>query len=244
MAIMYKTINFNVRERDVNLKDEIRPATVLDYFQDTAGIHAGELGVGYEPMVEKKLFWVILYVTFEAVGRIPTFGEVIKVNTWPKVQSKIEFEREYEIRNKEDKLLIKGISNWCVISSETRRLERADKVSFNGEYYDKTNYNEKCKRRLNLCPKDIIAEYNYKVHMTDLDHNLHLNNARYLDVIYNMFPENGKKSFKRCEIAYISEARLNDIINVKYFKDENNNDCYQGYVNDQLSFEAIIELGD
>ena len=243
MALMYRTMNFNVRERDVNLKDEIRPATVLDYFQDVAGIHATELGVGFEPMIEKKLFWVILYVTFEAQGKIPTFGEIIKINTWPKLQSKIEFEREYEIRDQKDNLLIKGISNWCVINSETRRLERADKVTFSGEYYQNSNYTEKCKRRLNLTPTEIIADYNYKVHMTDLDHNLHLNNARYLDVIYNMFPENGKKSLKKCEIAYISEARLNDIINVKYFKD-GNKDCYQGFVNDLLSFEAIIELGD
>ena len=53
-------------------------------------------------------------------------GEVIKVNTWPKTQSKLEFEREYEIRDINDNLLIKGISNWCVINSETRRLERAE----------------------------------------------------------------------------------------------------------------------
>ncbi len=243
MAIMYKTIKFNVRERDVNLNDDIRPATVLDYFQDIAGIHASELGVGFEPMLNLNLYWVILYVTFERVGKTPSFGEQIKVNTWPKLQSKLEFEREYEIRDINDNLVIKGISNWCVINSQTRRLERADKVKFNGEYYDKSNYDTKCKRKLSLKPENILAEYDYKVHMTDLDHNLHLNNARYLDVIYNMFPENGKKNFKRCEIAYISEARLNDIIHVKYFKD-GNMDCYQGFVNDELSFEAIIELED
>ena len=243
MAIMYKSINFNVRERDVNLNDEIRPATVLDYFQDIAGMHANELGVGFKPMVENNLFWVILYVTFEAKGKIPKFGDVIKVNTWPKMQSKLEFEREYEIRDINDNLLIKGISNWCVINSNTRRLERADKVKFIGEYYDKTNYDTKCKRKLSLIPNEIISEYEYKIHMTDLDHNMHMNNARYLDIIYNMTPENGKKRIKKCEIAYISEARLNDIINVKYFKSDNN-DCYQGYVNDELCFEAILELED
>ena len=243
MAIMYRTINFNVRERDVNLNDFIRPATVLDYFQDIAGIHATELGVGFKPMLDLKLYWVILYVTFEKIGKMPKFGDVIKVNTWPKMQSKLEFEREYEIRDLNDNLLIKGISNWCVINSETRRLERAEKVKFNGEYYDKSNYDTKCKRKLGLIPNNIIKEYDYKVHMTDLDHNMHLNNARYLDIVYNMMLENGKKDFKKCEIAYISEARLNDIIHVKYFK-EDNKDLYLGYVNDELCFEASLELED
>ena len=72
-----------------------------------------------------------------------------------------------------------------------------------------------------MTPSDIISEYDYKVHMTDLDHNLHLNNARYLDIVYNMMIENGKKEIKKCEIAYISEARLDDIIHVKYFKIDN-----------------------
>ena len=79
--------------------------------------------------------------------------------------------------------------------------------------------------------------------MTDLDHNLHLNNARYLDIVYNMMIENGKKEIKKCEIAYISEARLDDIIHVKYFKIDNK-DCYQGFVNDELCFEAILEMED
>jgi len=243
MSIMYKTINFNVRERDVNLNDNIRPATVLDYFQDIAGIHATELGLGFEPMLKLNLYWVILYVQYEKVGKIPSFGEQIKVNTWPKLQSKLEFEREYEIRDLNDNLLIKGISNWCVINSESRRLERANKVKFSGEYYDKSNFDTKCKRKLNLTPSDIISEYDYKVHMTDLDHNLHLNNARYLDIVYNMMIENGKKEIKKCEIAYISEARLDDIIHVKYFKIDNK-DCYQGFVNDELCFEAVLEMED
>lgn len=241
MSIMKKEITFNVRERDVNLNDNIRPASVLDYFQDIAGIHADELGVGFEPMIKLNLYWVILYITFERVGKVPSFGEKINVVTWPKVKTRLESEREYEIRDMDNNLLIKGISNWCVINAETRRIEKTDKVVFNGEFYKESNYQEKCKRRLNLTPNNVIKEYEYKVHMTDLDHNMHLNNARYLDIIYNMMRENGKKDFKKCEIAYISEARLDDIITVLYFKD-NDKDCYLGKVNGETCFEAILEM--
>ena len=96
MSIMKKEITFNVRERDVNLNDNIRPASVLDYFQDIAGIHADELGVGFEPMIKLNLYWVILYITFERVGKVPSFGEKINVVTWPKVKTRLESEREYE----------------------------------------------------------------------------------------------------------------------------------------------------
>ena len=129
MSIMYKTINFNVRERDVNLNDNIRPATVLDYFQDIAGMHATELGVGFKPMLDLNLYWVILYVEFEKVGKIPHFGEQIKVSTWPKIQSKLEFEREYEIRDLNDNLIIKKNSQFAELHGSVRKTNSSDSIS-------------------------------------------------------------------------------------------------------------------
>ena len=242
--LMYKKLEFNVRERDVNLNDLIRPATILDYFQDIAGMHADILGVGYKDMLNLNLYWVILYEEFEVINNLPKFGERILVNTWPKTTGRLEAEREYEIRDLNNNLLIKGISNWCVISTDTRKLERMDKVKFNGEYYDKSNYLEKSKRRLNLKLKDVIKEYNYKVLLTDLDHNKHLNNARYLDIIYNMREDLAYKNVKKVEIAFLHEVRYDEIINVKYFKDEFNVDSYIGYVNDTECFEARVIMED
>ena len=48
--------------------------------------------------------------------------------------------------------------------------------------------------------------------------------------------------FKDVEIAFIHEAKLDDIINLKYYKNENGKDCFVGYVNDEVIFEAILTM--
>jgi acyl-ACP thioesterase len=115
-------------------------------------------------------------------------------------------------------------------------------LEFQGEFYTKENYAYKMTHHLGLVPNTVIKEYQYKVLLTDLDHNCHLNNARYLDIIYNSGIYKGRGYFKDVEIAFIHEAKLDDIINLKYYKNENGKDCFVGYVNDEVIFEAVLTM--
>jgi len=244
MSLMYLSKIRNIASKDVDLNDLMRPSAALDKFQDMAGAHADMIGVGYDEVYGKhNLVWVILFEQLEVVSRLPKFNEEVYVNTWPKRQYKLEFEREYEIRDMDNNLLIKGISNWVLIDATKRRIARTDSISFNGEYIDKCNYLEKQPRRLNLVCNEVIKSLEYKVLLTDLDHNGHMNNARYLDAIYNLFfDDKNKKSFKKVQIAFVHEAYYGQTIKINYFKTEDNLDAYTGYVDDQLSFELILEM--
>ena len=59
------------------------------------------------------------------------------------------------------------------------------KIIFNGEFHTVTNFPEKCKRKLNLNPNGPMEYFHYEVKSCDLDHNGHMNNARYLNIIFN-----------------------------------------------------------
>lgn len=243
MALMYKTINTYVREKDVNLSDNIRPSAILDLFQDIAGIHANELNIGYLDLLKENLYWIVLAWDIKVISRIPKFGEDIKVITWPKVAYRLEFEREFEIRDINNNLLIIGNSDWILMDSVKRKIERANRVEFKGEYYKSNNFSDKMNHRLNLEIDNIDLEYDYKVEVTDLDHNGHLNNARYLDIIYNMDINKAHKSIKSLKISFIHEAMYNEIIHVIHgIKD--GFDLYLGYVKDELSFEVMVKLED
>ena len=237
MAVMLYETKFYVHAVDTDLKDKIRPASVLSYFQDAASVNAVELGVGYHDLLDLNLYWVILYEEFEILKDIE-WGEVVRTRTWPKSRTRLEFEREYELRNNQDELLVKGISTWCVISTETRRLERGDSVIFKGEYYDYTNYHEKLNRKMKLQITEPDMTYDYKVLYTDLDHNLHLNNAKYLDVIYNMHAND--KKVKKVRISFVNEAHVGETLHILY-KHEEQGDCYIGLVGSNTCFMAILE---
>lgn len=243
MSLLYKEKNFFIHTSYVDRKENARLSGILDICQDIAGMHAIDIGVGYDFMSPKGYGWIVLYEKVVVRDRMPKYGDDVIVKTWPKARGRLEFEREYEICDIDGKPLVNAISNWAVMDIETRRISKATDVNYDGEYYPNNYFNEKAKRRLSLSLGDVIAEANYKIQLSDLDPNGHMNNAKYLDIIYNMNVHKEYKNIKEMEIAFIQEARLDDVITVKYFKDDNN-DCYIGMVNDAPCFEVIIRLED
>ncbi len=239
---MYKERESIIKARDVDLFDNARPAAILDLFQDLAGDHAMELGLGYEDAYKLGFYWVILAEKFEVVSRVPAYDDIVRVKTWPKPNGRLFCEREYEIVDSNDNLIIKGISTWGLIDINTRKILRPDLASFKGEFYPRTNYKTPMRHKLGLRLGEVIKEYDYKVLLSDLDHNKHFNNARYLDVLYNMNVINDRE-YSSCEIAFIREAYHDDIIRVKYYMEENKA-CFIGYLEDEVCFEARFILED
>ena len=88
MKLMKKSMDFFIQTRDVDQNDRIRAASLIDFFQDIAGLHAEELGVGYEVLKEKNYAWVILYQRFEII-KMPPYLEYVTITTWPKPKSRL-----------------------------------------------------------------------------------------------------------------------------------------------------------
>lgn len=239
MKLMKKSMDFFIQTRDVDQNDRIRAASLIDFFQDIAGLHAEELGVGYEVLKEKNYAWVILYQRFEII-KMPPYLEYVTITTWPKPKSRLEFEREYLMTSKDGQPLVQGISNWVVIDLESRGLVRTDKINFNGEYVTETNYSEKCKRKLNLDKTKIMDSFTYEVQLGDLDHNGHMNNARYMNVIYNhMDFYQASKYISTVEIAYIKEARFQDELTIGHYPIDGK-EAFIGFVHNEVCFECLI----
>lgn len=236
---MKKTMEFFVQTKDVDFNDVIRPTAILDLFQDAAGVHAKDLGVGYEAMLQKNYAWVVLYQKFSILN-IPPYLDYVLLNTWPKPKSRLEFLREYQMTTRSGEVLVQGISNWVVIDLKTRGLVRSDSIEFNGEYVDYTNYPDRCKRKLNLDSSLIIDTFEYVVELDDIDHNGHMNNARYLNVLQKyLFTFGCKKYIKDVEIAYIKEAKYKENIRIGHFTIENK-EAFIGFIKDEICFECLI----
>ena len=228
-----------MQTKDVDFNDMIRPTAILDIFQDAAGLHAKDLGVGYEMLKQKNYAWVVLYQKFEIMRKLPYLDTVL-IHTWPKPKNRLEFAREYLITDKKEEPLVKGISNWVVIDLNSRGLIRSDSIMFDGEYVEYTNYPERCKRKLSLDSSLIETYFDYIVSLDDIDHNGHMNNARYLNILQNyLFTFGSKKYMKTVEIAYLKEAKYKDHLRIGHFVIENK-EAFIGYVNDEICFESLI----
>ncbi len=242
MGILKKEMAFFIQTKDVDQQDRIKPQSVFDLFQDIAGLHAEELGIGYRQCLADHRAWVILYEEIEILNQPPYLADV-KVITWPKPKHRIEFEREFLMVDQANRPLVKGISNWIVIDSESRRPVRASSIEFEGTYYDFTNYPFQTPRALQLDTSKLNEQFSYSVVYDDLDHNGHMNNARYIGMIYRHFTTRYPNAyFKKVAFAFIKETKVGETLHVSYGFTAFNEVCFVGTVAEHRSFECKVEL--
>ena len=130
--------------------DLIRPSSILDLFQTEASLHANILNLGYFDMLKKNLLWIVSYQEIDIVGKLPEYCDKVIVSTWPHERKRLEYVREYEIKDSNGNLLVSGIASWFTIDINKRTLVRDDNVEFVGEYYPNTNYPDFRRRKIQL----------------------------------------------------------------------------------------------
>lgn len=191
--------------------------SLFNYFQDIASEHAIKLGYGRDDLLEHNNFWVLSRIYAET-GELPSWGDRVTVATWPRGLDRLFALRDYEVRDREGRVLCSATSSWLIIDQTSRKIKRPDKIltSFKTE----PKFMNPLPRNANkLDPVDgesLIAS-RFRVRISDLDINLHTNNVMYLKwVIDTMNPGfilNNIPVF--IEINYLAESHFDDEIIIK-----------------------------
>ena len=181
---------FQLRTSDFDCRGQIKPSAVLDLFQEVAGAHAIELGVGFDDLLKKELIWVIVKVKFRIENDIKEHQKVI-VKTWPLPAGRVTLQREYLIEDKSGKILVKGTSEWVTVHSEKRRIVPPTNVYPLEEYCEDKMFEEKLVKVPDFTDISVKIEVNSE--FCDLDRNGHVNNIRYADYVLNALAPNEEK---------------------------------------------------
>ena len=172
---------YDIRTSDFDKFNHIKPSSVLDLFQDAAGRHAEEIGVGYEAMKNRSYFWVLVKTKFEIISQ-PEMHQKVVVKTWPLPPNKFIYRREYSIENENGEKLIVGSSEWVVVHSERRRfVSVSDLYSFTDGFHTEMNFAEKLEKI-----EDFDADslpYTVNPGFSELDANNHVNNTKYANFV-------------------------------------------------------------
>lgn len=176
-------MKYDLRTSDFDKFNHIKPASVLDLFQDIASRHAEKIGVGFEAMKERSYFWVLIKIKFQVVSQ-PSFQQKVIVKTWPLAPDKLIYRREYSIENENGDKLIVGSSEWVVMHSERRRLVLApDIYPFSDGFYAVMNFEEKLDKvedfEVNTSSYSVIPGF------SELDVNNHVNNTKYANFVFD-----------------------------------------------------------
>lgn len=238
MKLEYEA-NYRMRTNDFTCYDKLSPTSILDTFQDVAGTHAAILKMGFDDMVAKGYYWVVFREKVTILGNVKP-GETIKAITWPEPKKGVSFIRNYKMLNESNEVVAVGSSLWVVISSVTRRLDRARDVIYDGEYVEEKVYDSLDKLKEIEINSDFIL---HEVKFRDLDHNKHMNNSKYMDVFLDILDLKPTEIIKSFQLDFLHEAKYKDVIKLKYQKIDNIY-YFVGYIKDVLAIRAEIEVSN
>lgn len=208
-----------LRASDFDKYNFIKPSAVLDLFQDAAGQHALEIGVGFSDMINRGYHWVLTRVRFEIVNRLDLYQNVL-VKTWPLQPNRLNYKREYCIEDKSGNLLVKGTSEWVVIDSVKRKfISVPDLYPFDDGFHQEIMYECKLSK-----VKDFQNAHNSHIVNTsfnDLDINDHVNNTKYANYVVDAINPTCDKILKEFQIDYRKEVLSGEKLEITYVEQEN-----------------------
>ncbi len=193
---------FCLRTSDFDCRARLKPSAILDLFQEVAGSHASELGVGFEELLKNNLLWVLTKVKFKIVGKIDMHKAVI-VKTWPLAPSRVTLQRDYLIEDENGNPIVIGTSEWVTMHSETRRLVPKTDIYPLEEFCQDKMFEEKLRKvpdfEIGEDYKKIIPEF------CDLDVNSHVNNIRYADYVMNFLNPQENEDIEEFQLDFHRE---------------------------------------
>lgn len=217
MAKLIYQKQYPITTDQLDFSDCLTPCAILNYFQDVAGRHAEILNVGFHDLIKDNCIWVILRIKYEVI-EFPKNNEDILLETWPKENGRIDYNREYIIKDLKGKTKIIGSSQWVIIDVNTRMIKRGNYVKFDGEFIEKNNFEKPLERLTRKNMNNFVTSI--KIPYSYLDHNGHMNNSKYAEVISNVLRLNKNEKIKGMQIDFIKESMLDEILNIYLEKEE------------------------
>lgn len=238
-SIVYEK-RYEIHSYDTGTNGKLRPDALLSFLQDIAGHHATILNVGRNDLLERKRFWALIRIVCK-LDYTPRWNEEIIIKTWPRGIEKILAIRNFIICLSDGEVIGEASSSWVVVDKDSRRPVRPDanlaELGTEDPYIDFS------------CPNAVklpgTGDNAYRsdiklVRYSDLDVNMHVNNARYMQWILDSYPLDFVQNNEVSEIEanYNSETTPGQ----KYIvtAEERDNSFYHSVIKEDSGMEACI----
>ena len=193
-------------------------SALLEIMEDAAGEHTDCVGIGKATKIESDHVAWILHDWKVKVIKRPIYNDELTVKTWGRNFQKAYTYRDFEIYNSNGELSVIATSKWSLMNVVERSITR-----LTDEMRDAYAPENECVFDDEALPKpEIPSEFSnvmsYTVTRRDIDVINHMHNIYYLDLAYEVLPEEvyEKRPFDEFRITYKHEIVLGDVIECKY----------------------------
>lgn len=243
--------NFVVKWHEIDGGMELKPYAFMNMAQEVANVHSSMLKFGYKELIALNEVWVLSRIKIQYL-KAPKWGEKVNMETWHKGKSGLFWLRDFLLCNQAGEEVAVATSSWVIMNINTRRIERNTIFDKSPDIIDFS-----CNRNVIDLPCDKIASVSdlefvrdHTVMYSDIDFNLHANNAKYIEWIMDSISLDYYKKYKfnELQINYISEAKFGDIIKISKHETPLAGGglkiYYQGSRDEALIFQGELMLGE
>ncbi|WP_010250544.1 acyl-[acyl-carrier-protein] thioesterase [Acetivibrio cellulolyticus] len=239
---------YHIELSNVDFTKALKLSALFNCFQDIASEAVESLGIGINTLEQEfGVAWILIRIRVDIV-RTPVWNEDIWIETWHQESKKLEFERDFIVRDSNGSIIASAVSTWVIVDIKTREIRKTELIAFN-------NF-QNIKERAIDCKLGKVKPFGQKevvykkvIGYSDIDFNGHINNSRYIDYIMDCFSVDNHMKYcvKTMEINYVNEALYGDsIILNKDISALNSNMLYIEGIsekNGKIIFKSQVEVG-
>lgn len=149
----------------------------------------------------------------------PCWNEEILVKTWAREFLKVSSFRDFEVTDKEGKLIATATTEWVLIDTKKGTIGKiTDEMKEKYGKVEKSVFTEEVISKLKPA-ENMEKIYEYTAKRRDIDVNHHVNNANYLEFAYDAFPGSENIKFDNLEIYYKKQIKLGETVSIFYSKE-------------------------
>lgn len=208
---------------------------MLDVMQECAHKHLASVNLSAIKLMEKGMMVFVTRISCK-ISRMPKRGEVLRTKTWTLPERRAGLLRYHTMDTLDGERVIDAVSQWVSVDANSRRL-----ISSQG-FIDAWNY--RFAEMANGCPApkklrencEFTSQNEIVIDENRLDFYGHVNNSEYASFIDETQNIKNPSGFR---IAYTSEAKLGDVLNVKSGGDESSR-YFEAEFSRGVSFKAKV----
>lgn len=192
---------------------------VINRLIEVATLHADEIGIGYETLVEHNQTWVLSRVAVE-MTHYPVVNDHYTVRTWISDINRLFSERDFEILDGSGNTIGHARTVWAVLNTQTRSVADISHMDWVRELIP-ADCNCPIDKPGRPHPLTQCRTDRYRFTYCDLDVNRHVNSSRYIELLLNHWSLDfhDHNRLTRFEIAYIHEAHYDEEVEVRLTDD-------------------------
>jgi acyl-ACP thioesterase len=200
---------FKIRSYEVDAHGKASIQSICNYLQEAAGNHAFKLGVSVDLLFKKKLTWVLsrMRVIMDAY---PMWRRSLKIETWPSGLENLYAIRDFELYDHDGQKIGKATNSYMLLNLETKKPVSMPDFIREIRFPKSRAIDDKFEKLPKPEKKDL--EKQFKVRLSDLDINQHVNNVNFIEWAVETIPQEVWKNYmlKDLEINFRAEGKYGD----------------------------------